>query len=174
MSFPFKHSLWFSVFSVLMPDISPSLTLTPFNYIIQNLSEMNVFQILKTYGLSSFFKFAEALACWFWDLNTWVLQKVFSPLCTSIVLRSSLWQIFLMSNYINFDSFNKVFSFWMEQKLQSWGAACYSPLNPQNLSTVCWTINAQHTKSKQTIDVKWIAVFICRASFGSVTITLQT
>lgn len=40
---------------------------------------MNVFQILKTYGLSSLFKFAEALAYLFWDLNTWLLQKVFSP-----------------------------------------------------------------------------------------------
>lgn len=117
-----------------MPNISPSWTLTTFNHIIQNLSEMNVFQILKTYGLSSLFKFAEALAYLFWDLNTWLLPKVFSPLCTSIVLRSFLRKTFLMSNYINFDSFNKVFSFWMEQKLQSWGAACYSSLNPQNLT----------------------------------------
>lgn len=45
-----------------MPNVSPALTLTTFNYIVQNLSEMTVFQILKTYGRSSLFKFAEALA----------------------------------------------------------------------------------------------------------------
>lgn len=60
-----------------MPNVSPALTLTTFNYIVQNLSEMNVFQILKTYGRSSLFKFAEALA--YLRSEYMPSAKVFSP-----------------------------------------------------------------------------------------------
>lgn len=98
-------------FQCLMPDISPSLTLTTFNYIIQNLSEMTVYQVLKTY--MAFLHSSSLLRYWPIDLRSQHMTsaKGVFPLYVHLYYSEVPCDIFLMSKYINFKSFNKVFSF---------------------------------------------------------------